>query len=706
MAYSLATHYAGQGLLDSFSFFTGEDPTNGFVNYQSREAALATNLVSIDEFNRVKLGVDSNNTYSTSDKGRPSVRITSNDQFTHGLFIADFAHMPSSACGTWPAFWAFNNAGHWPSGGEVNIIEGANTAEKNLFSAHTTPGCQAPSTGFTALQGSRNCSTSRDDIGCNYAVPKAGSGTYGDSFNVIGGGVYAMEWDATDIKIWHFPRIAIPYDISRAPIITPDPASWGPPQARFGGSECDADSHFFNMSLVINTNFCGAYAGKVWGKTDKCSKLARTCEEFVASNPSSFRSAFWQINYIDVYTRPEPSNKSLPTLPTFLNTTTALPIPTSSAVPNTTSLGNTTVTPTKTRTITVTVSTVTQSISTAQPTQTGGGLPDPSTINGWTLLGCFGSLAGYQPFSQVASFSTMDNEACVSSCAGHKYAGVSGETCYCADVLGNATALANDKCAVPCPGNPRELCGGVLSATDEAPAPPFASLGFPHGNASQLSGAKLIGVANPPKPRSRPLLARAAAAAAAANSTSPPPPSALLTVYGVVDADIPPPAPAMGGKGPVEALVEIVKPTMNTTTTTAAVTYATICPTDAAKLITLEYYATLTASQNCTATVPMTTLTQTCEACGPRGASTVTLTVPQAVATGGGRVVAVAVQTVVPLFNGSLVAPSNPSVTVIPVIKSVIPVVGASTSTSAGYIRTLGYGVGLWFLVFGIGILL
>ncbi|GAW26306.1 putative glycoside hydrolase family 16 protein [Rosellinia necatrix] len=140
MAYSLSTHYAGQGLIDGFNFFTGQDPTHGFVDYLSKEEAMTSNIVSIDEFNRVKLGVDSINTYSTSDRGRPSVRLTSNHHFTHGLFIADFAHMPSSTCGTWPTFWTFNSEGNgsfWPKGGEVDIIEGANTAQRNLFSAHT-----------------------------------------------------------------------------------------------------------------------------------------------------------------------------------------------------------------------------------------------------------------------------------------------------------------------------------------------------------------------------------------------------------------------------------------------------------------------------------------------------------------------------------------------------------------------------------------
>lgn len=65
--------------------------------------------------------------------------------------------------------------------------------------------------------------------------------------------MYAMEWDAEDIKIWHFPRSAIPIDISLAPITAPNPSSWGPPQAVFGGSSCNVDSYFYNMSLVINT---------------------------------------------------------------------------------------------------------------------------------------------------------------------------------------------------------------------------------------------------------------------------------------------------------------------------------------------------------------------------------------------------------------------------------------------------------------------
>ncbi|GAW14380.1 hypothetical protein ANO14919_037820 [Xylariales sp. No.14919] len=690
MAYSLSTHYAGQGLLNGFSFFTGEDPSDGFVDYQSREAALASNIVSIDELNRVKLGVDSINTYSPSGKGRPSVRITSNDGFTYGLFIADFSHMPSSTCGTWPAFWAFNNGGDWPIGGEVDVIEGANTAQRNLFSAHTTSGCQAPGTGFTGVQGPTDCSITPENVGCNYAAPTSDRATYGDAFNAEGGGVYALEWDSQDIKIWHFPRRAIPDDINLAPLVTPDPTTWGPPQALFGGSRCQADSHFFNMSLVINTNFCGAYAGNIWGVADQCNELAPTCEEYVAGNPSSFSNAFWQINYIDVYEKPDPGSTLTPSLP---NNTT-LPTSTMSSPV----FSNNTVVPSKTRTIT-------QTISTAKPTQTGGGLADPTTISGWTLLGCFGSLAGYTSFTQFASFATMDNEACVASCAGRKYAGVSGETCYCADILGDATAVVNDLCNIPCPGNAHEICGGVLSAGDGATSP-FAALGIPRTNSTTQRNSRLLGSTSS-SPRVDPLLPRAA------------PPTILLTVYGNVNGDVPASAPGLGGTPNIVTTTSAVTPTSavtakSTITVTSAVTvtFTTICPTDAAKLITLEYCATLTAQAcaGCTVApaIPMTTYAQACNACGPGGENSVTLTVPQAVAagTGSGQVVAIAVHTVVPVLAHNTSSPTNASLTSPSVSRISLPVVAAGTSRPVGFVGTLGYGLVLWFVVFWFGIVL
>ena len=74
-----------------------------------------------------------------------------------------------------------------------------------------------------------------------------------DGFNSIGGGVYAMEWTSAAIRIWFFPRDAIPTSISSG---APDVSAFGLPAANFQG-DCDMDAHFFNHNLVFNTDFCG-----------------------------------------------------------------------------------------------------------------------------------------------------------------------------------------------------------------------------------------------------------------------------------------------------------------------------------------------------------------------------------------------------------------------------------------------------------------
>ena len=61
-----------------------------------------------------------------------------------------------------------------------------------------------------------------------------------------------MLWESEDLKIWHFPRSTIPDNIVYAHVVGPDPSSWGPPQAIFGGSSCNTDAHFVNLSLVFN----------------------------------------------------------------------------------------------------------------------------------------------------------------------------------------------------------------------------------------------------------------------------------------------------------------------------------------------------------------------------------------------------------------------------------------------------------------------
>jgi hypothetical protein len=114
-SYGLVSTYNSGNFFSDFSFYTGADPTHGYVSYQSESAAASQGLINTNN-GQVYLGVD----YTTVNPsaGRASVRISSNEGYTHGLFIADIAHMPGSICGVWPAFWLFGP--NWPNSGEVS----------------------------------------------------------------------------------------------------------------------------------------------------------------------------------------------------------------------------------------------------------------------------------------------------------------------------------------------------------------------------------------------------------------------------------------------------------------------------------------------------------------------------------------------------------------------------------------------------------
>lgn len=93
---------------------------------------------------------------------------------------------------------------------------------------------------------------------------KAAHGS-GAQFNVIGGGVYAMEWTSRWVRVWFFPRGYVPESIANAEDTTsPDTSTFGTPVANFEGS-CNLDEFLFNHTMVFNVDFCGTYAGNIFG---------------------------------------------------------------------------------------------------------------------------------------------------------------------------------------------------------------------------------------------------------------------------------------------------------------------------------------------------------------------------------------------------------------------------------------------------------
>ncbi|KAF2228645.1 glycoside hydrolase family 16 protein, partial [Viridothelium virens] len=305
--YYLIDSYTPNNFFSKFTFYTaGPDWHRGW-KYVNQAIAQNNGYISTNA-SSIYMGVDTLHTYPTNGAGRPSVRISSNNNYTHGLFILDLNHMPYG-CGTWPAFWTVGP--DWPSHGEIgmlNIIEGVNVNNANLMSLHTSDNCTISGLNETGSIQTNNCYIySGSNSGCgSYANNNATPNNYGTGFNANQGGVYAMEWTSSAIKTWFFARRSIPSSITAG---YPDVSQFGLPMAAFAGScpnsYCAIDDHFGSHSITFDNTFCGDYAGNAYGSTS-CPQTANqgsmgSCINWVANNPTNFTEAYWLINSLNVY---------------------------------------------------------------------------------------------------------------------------------------------------------------------------------------------------------------------------------------------------------------------------------------------------------------------------------------------------------------------------------------------------------------------
>lgn len=147
--YSLQTDYSGAQFFEGFDFFTDPDPTSGTVLFVNEAEANGTGLAGFLDMGNsqtaIYMAADSTSEI-TDGSGRPSVRLSSNQTYNHGLFIVDIQHMPTG-CGTWPAFWLVGP--DWPVGGEIDIVEGVNVDTQNGMTLHTSPAFDIANTNFT-----------------------------------------------------------------------------------------------------------------------------------------------------------------------------------------------------------------------------------------------------------------------------------------------------------------------------------------------------------------------------------------------------------------------------------------------------------------------------------------------------------------------------------------------------------------------------
>lgn len=231
----------------------------------------------------------------TSDKnattGRRSVRITSKESYSRGLFIFDVAHSPHG-CATWPALWLVGP--EWASTGEIDVMEAVNMGDSgNHVSLHTSNGCligkhrKRKQTGKALTYDCWNATNWNS--GCGVEGPPE---SFGENFNIRGGGIYALELRHEGIRVWFFDRETVPNDIVFA---RPDPSTWPTPLADFPGLECDIEKHFRDLKIVVNIDLCGDWAGapQVFNANSQCTGW---CSDWVATQSESFREAYWEFN--------------------------------------------------------------------------------------------------------------------------------------------------------------------------------------------------------------------------------------------------------------------------------------------------------------------------------------------------------------------------------------------------------------------------
>jgi hypothetical protein len=263
----------GSTFFDNFDYFTGYDPSSGFVHYVPADEAAQYNLTYASSSSAI-LRVDTsvtNETVPNASTGRFSVRITSKTQYgLDNLFIFDVKHTPTG-CATWPALW-MSDPSNWPTNGEIDIMEAVNVvgSTNNQMTLHTDAGCtmnvKRKETGKVLTT---NCVNSTDEnAGCG--VSPVDNTTFGDTFNNNGGGILAMELRSAGIRIWQFNRSSIPADLSAG---SPDPSVWGEATADFPGTDCNIGNHFKNQSIIANIDLCGSWAGATSTYSEHCMLL-------------------------------------------------------------------------------------------------------------------------------------------------------------------------------------------------------------------------------------------------------------------------------------------------------------------------------------------------------------------------------------------------------------------------------------------------
>jgi len=129
----------------------------------------------------------------------------------------------------------------------------------------------------------QNCESSKkSNTGCGWSDGNTNS--YGQNFNKNGGGVFALQWRTSGIKVWFFERNGIPQDIKSG---HPNPDSWPIPTAFLSNTECNIQKNFKAQKIILDITLGG------WANSGLGQKPCDQSLNKYLANGATFQSAFF-----------------------------------------------------------------------------------------------------------------------------------------------------------------------------------------------------------------------------------------------------------------------------------------------------------------------------------------------------------------------------------------------------------------------------
>ncbi|CAD7934648.1 unnamed protein product [Amoebophrya sp. A120] len=307
----------------------GGDPTAGTVDYPAGSSQYYFDqLVTKDEGGadgKPRISIDFHkgaidNSKATFWDQRPAIRMHTKKAFGAGsLFLVDVEQIPVLD-GAWPGIWTAHAGGApgisgWPASGEFDMVEHVNgTGMKGM---RTTLHTQADDPQHTCIMKKEDMGPMQDELdllqsgnrvasnncqgsdGCGVDAGRAGIPN-GVSLNKQRGGIQLMALEEDRAAFFWIPR-------TDADQITPaqkdDGAFWetklnleyqksDDPNVvnayaifSLADTNCSARQLFKSQTLILNTTFCGVWAGKVlypsqtvWESWEWCNKLVRDAQ--------------------------------------------------------------------------------------------------------------------------------------------------------------------------------------------------------------------------------------------------------------------------------------------------------------------------------------------------------------------------------------------------------------------------------------------